>query len=60
MSNAKTEKQIAARSYYPLAGTDSGGYAMTLTQLALLYYKEGCRGRPIKASQSKNLFLQDF
>ena len=33
---------------------------MTLTQLALLYYKEGCRGHPIKSSQSRLLFSQDL
>lgn len=33
---------------------------MTLSQLALLYYKEGCRGHPIKSSQSRNLFSNDL
>ena len=33
---------------------------MTLSQLALLYYKEGCRGHPIKSSQSRLLFSQDL
>ena len=33
---------------------------MTLSQLALLYYKEGCRGRPIGESQSRRLFREEL
>ncbi len=33
---------------------------MTLSQLALLYYKEGCRGHPVGESQSRRLFRDDL
>ncbi len=33
---------------------------MTLTQLAKLYYSEGCRGEPVGSRQSKKLFLRDL